>query len=484
MDGIYPLTVTLTKKEYSYEYDNIGQLVRENNLPANKTYVYVYDYAGNRTEKRTYSYTTGTPTGRPSIDYYYYTDSNWGDLLTAYQGGSNAITYDAIGNPINIYGTTLTWQGRRLTSYTIGSNVYSYTYNADGIRTSKTVNGVTHNYVLEGSTILAETYGNTTLRFVYDNTGVIGLYYNGTLYMYEKNLQGDVVAILDSNLTRVVEYAYDAWGNVLNVSGSLASTLGSANPIRYRSYYYDTETGWYYLQSRYYNPVWGRFINADNYVNANGDLIGFNMFAYCSNNPVMFVDYTGSCKKFLWWKIDCNKATCSTSDNYNPDCDKVAVLYDGRTSGWMFGLLFGKGFNKQGKALIKRLETRYDVEDYSFKTLDEFVEAWESLSGEYSEIYIMSHGYSGCLSCAGKSISGGGDSDYHFYELSCVSAEMVYLYSCNGATYSEYGSAAEWFSLLTGGTVRAVENGSLNYNIRTYKPYPKKPGRWVDVYVD
>ena len=257
MEGIYPLTVTLTKNDYSYEYDNLGQLTRENNLVANKTYVYVYDYAGNRTEKRTYSYTTGTPSGRPIIDVYYYTDSEWGDLLTAYQGGSNAITYDAIGNPVNIYGTTLTWQGRRLTSYTSGSNVYSYTYNADGIRTRKTVNGVTHNYVLEGSNILAETYGNTTLRFVYDNTGVIGLYYNNVMYMFEKNMQGDVVAILDSNLTRVVEYYYDAWGNVLSTTGTLASTLGAANPIRYRSYYYDTETGWYYLQSRYYNPTWG-----------------------------------------------------------------------------------------------------------------------------------------------------------------------------------------------------------------------------------
>ena len=83
MEGIYPLTVTLTKNDYSYEYDNLGQLTRENNLPANKTYVYVYDYAGNRTEKRTYAYTTGTPTGRPIIDVYYYTDSEWGDLLTA-----------------------------------------------------------------------------------------------------------------------------------------------------------------------------------------------------------------------------------------------------------------------------------------------------------------------------------------------------------------------------------------------------------------
>ena len=250
--------------------------------------MYIYDNAGNRVYRYTYAYTTGATTSSPSTNVYYYNNSDWGDLLTSANGVN--ISYDAIGNPTAIGNVSLTWQGRRLVQY--GSNIY--TYNADGIRTSKTVNGVTHNYVLEGSTILAETYGNTTLRFVYDNTGIIGLYYNGTLYMYEKNLQGDVVAILNSSLTRVVEYSYDAWGNILSTSGSLASTLGTANPIRYRSYYYDAEIGLYYLQSRYYNPTWGRFINADNYVNANGDLIGFNMFAYCSNNPVMFVDPCGT----------------------------------------------------------------------------------------------------------------------------------------------------------------------------------------------
>jgi RHS repeat-associated protein len=73
----------------------------------------------------------------------------------------------------------------------------------------------------------------------------------------------------------------------------MASTVGTINPIRYRSYYYDTETGFYYLQSRYYDPAIRRFINADGYINANGDILGFNMYAYCSNNPVMYVDYSG-----------------------------------------------------------------------------------------------------------------------------------------------------------------------------------------------
>ncbi len=91
----------------------------------------------------------------------------------------------------------------------------------------------------------------------------------------------------------VVNYTYDAWGNVLSVTGSMADTLGAANPFRYRGYYYDTETGWYYLQSRYYDPQVGRFINADGIIGANGGITGYNMFAYCNNNPVMYVDPSG-----------------------------------------------------------------------------------------------------------------------------------------------------------------------------------------------
>ena len=98
---------------------------------------------------------------------------------------------------------------------------------------------------------------------------------------------------------KIGSYTYDAWGNctVSVVSGNTTlenNIVRTYNPFRYRGYYYDTETGLYYLQSRYYNPEWGRFLNADGYVNANGDLIGFNMYAYCSNNPVRYADKTGS----------------------------------------------------------------------------------------------------------------------------------------------------------------------------------------------
>ena len=94
--------------------------------------------------------------------------------------------------------------------------------------------------------------------------------------------------------TKVVTYNYDAWGNLISSSfASGYSTLPDLNPFRYRGYYYDIETGFYYLQSRYYDPATGRFLNADIHINANGDLQGFNMYAYCSNNPIMYVDYTG-----------------------------------------------------------------------------------------------------------------------------------------------------------------------------------------------
>ena len=184
-----------------------------------------------------------------------------------------------------------------------GSN--TYTYNADGIRTSKTVNGVKHIYHLAGTQILSEewTEGNVQhiLIFVYDASGQpIGMshYENGEqrgTYVFVKNIQGDITGIYDDEGTCLVTYTYDAWGNVtVSYSNGGASTAARYNPFRYRGYYYDTETSLYYLNSRYYDPNVGRFLNADGSVNANGDLLGFNMFAYCSNNPVSYIDYCGS----------------------------------------------------------------------------------------------------------------------------------------------------------------------------------------------
>lgn len=159
-------------------------------------------------------------------------------------------------------------------------------------------------YTVDGSKILSEQRtdeetGNVirTIYYVYDANGQpAGMKYNGVQYWHQKNMQGDVVRILNASGAEVVSYAYDAWGKVLSVSGSLSSTVGAANPFRYRGYYYDTETGWYYLNTRYYDPNVGRFLSPDN-VNlllaSPRALTDKNLYAYCDNNPVMRIDRGG-----------------------------------------------------------------------------------------------------------------------------------------------------------------------------------------------
>ncbi len=154
-----------------------------------------------------------------------------------------------------------------------------------------------HKYILDGNKIVKETVtGNSayTLYYLYDAAGsIVGFEYNGTTYYFQKNLQGDIIRICNISGNTVVEYTYDAWGKVTSITGSLASTVGQANPFRYRGYYYDVETEFYYLQTRYYDPEVGRFLNADGYVGANGGIHGYNMFAYCNNNPVVYNDPNG-----------------------------------------------------------------------------------------------------------------------------------------------------------------------------------------------
>ena len=111
-------------------------------------------------------------------------------------------------------------------------------------------------------------------------------------YLY--NAQGDVIAIIDDYAERVVNYEYSAWGELLSVTGSKADTVGTLNPFRYRGYCYDTETGLYYLNSRYYDPVTQRFVNGDKYASSGTGIIGFNMFTYCLNDPILLADNSGT----------------------------------------------------------------------------------------------------------------------------------------------------------------------------------------------
>ena len=228
---------------------------------------------------------------------YTYGDSSWADLLTQYNG--KAITYDGIGNMTSYNGSTYTWMGRELRKITNGSNTYSYKYNADGIRTSKTVNGTTTEFFLNGSQILAQKTGDSVMRFFYDSTGKRVGFANGTmLFYYLYNLQGDVIAIVRAATGQVVaKYSYDAWGNC-TVTNAAGYAVGDKNPFRYRGYYYDTETGVYYLNSRYYNPEFGRFISADSVID-NRSATSQNLFAYCENNPINREDSNGNLSGLL-----------------------------------------------------------------------------------------------------------------------------------------------------------------------------------------
>ena len=304
----------------SYVYDDLGQLVRENNATLNCTYTWTYDNAGNVLTKKTYGYTEGNLGSALNTQTYTYGNSNWGDLLTGVN--DTEIRYDAIGNPTNIiydvlFGCRLTWEGRELTKLenTEGDSDFvmtttTYTYNDEGIRTSKNVNGTLHEYYLDGSQIVAEKVGNKLYVYVYDENGrPIAIKYRTDsyakdvfdYYVLETNFQGDVVAIYKLDGTKIGSYAYDAYGVVTTtVHNSSYSSIVNFNPFRYRSYYYDTDTGWYYLQSRYYNPVWGRFINADGEMSdVGGNLIGSNLFAYCFNNPVNMIDPIGNWPKWV-----------------------------------------------------------------------------------------------------------------------------------------------------------------------------------------
>ena len=175
-----------------------------------------------------------------------------------------------------------------------GEEPYSSGYTAQPISTVTEE----HSYIYAGGMLLRETItsGSTTrtLDFRYDNVGYpyALIYNNGSTtatYYYITNLQGDVMYLVDSNGNQVAAYTYDPYGKILSATG----TMAEINPLRYRGYYYDSETGLYYLQSRYYDPNTCRFINADSYASTGQGLMGYNMFAYCANNPVNMSDFYG-----------------------------------------------------------------------------------------------------------------------------------------------------------------------------------------------
>ena len=339
---------------HKYYYDEYSQLIKEEDLILKQTKEYTYDNYGNIISKKVYENLSNTLTKE---DKYEYNDANWQDLLTKYNNES--ITYDKIGNPLTMGIKNFEWiNGRELSEYSDDKYQISFEYNLDGIRTSKTVNGTKIKYYLENQMIIFEDRNGDIIYYIYNGDELLGFVYKNNIYYYHKNIFGDIMGILDSNYNEVVKYSYDSWGALDNITDNSNINLGTINPFRYRSYYYDEETKLYYLGTRYYNPSIGRFINADCTVSTGQEYNGHNMFNYCGNNPIARADNDGK----VWLKLAASVGivtgmvglassvaeTIVTDPNASlREC--LVNAFDGFVSGFVSGFVAAAPLNKIGK---------------------------------------------------------------------------------------------------------------------------------------
>ena len=278
-----------------YTYTGMNQVIREEDAVRGRTFTYAYDLGGNLLENKKYYLVNGVEELRGTDTYTY--SSGWKDQLTSFNG--KAITYDAMGNPLSYMGMNLTWEkGRQLKTLKKSGTLSQYVYDNDGRRIQKTVGDKVIRFYLDGDKIIAQKEeGGERMDFLYDEKGTpFAFEYQEKMYFYQTNLQGDIIGIVDSKGSQVVVYRYDAWGEVLVSSDASGFGLAQINPLRYRGYYYDQETGLYYLQTRYYDPKVRRFLNADDASVLTKDpeqLTEKNLYAYCDDNPVMYRDDTG-----------------------------------------------------------------------------------------------------------------------------------------------------------------------------------------------
>jgi len=303
-------------EKYSYEYDSYNRLIREDIYFISSTdstsISYTYDVLGNITNIKNYSYTTGLLLGTPISEKVL----TYGNSLLGYndtqlytivykengvQTGTTTYSYDDSGNPSNIEVSgnqyAYEYEGRRLIGVNFGTTLNTtYAYNDQGIRVYKSTNDHEYEYILDGDLVVIEIIDETDyIYYTYDvNNTLISLCYNGVEYYYLSDTQGNIIGLMDQSGDIVVEYRYDAWGNIINWDDISSNPIARINPYRYRGYRYDEELNLYYLQSRYYDPSIGRFLNIDDTSYLSDDTSSsLNLYAYAVNNPVMYSDISG-----------------------------------------------------------------------------------------------------------------------------------------------------------------------------------------------
>ena len=411
-------STTFAGKTTNYTYDSDGQLVSANDD------TYAYDSRGNITSK-TESGTTTTFT---------YSTDGWKDLLV--KVNDDDLTYDANGNVLTYGDKKFTWNtGRTLESIVDGDNTYSYTYDENGIRTSKTVNGVTTYYNTDNGVILSQTDGTNTWYFQYDTNGTpLGFVLNGTQYFYITNQMGDILAITDANGDIVGNYEYDAWGKVLTADTDIAKQ----NPLRYRGYYYDNETGYYYLQSRYYDSNICRFVNADIAEfsqKSKNVFVGANLFAYCSNDAINNSDLFG----------------------------------ESANSGRIYVFYYPNLYDQASHSVYYYWRSK-NVIAYKVRNSANFIHSWNKMKNPY-RVYLYLHGAAGKL---------------YFHEETTKIAVIlklcrkikvkkgVYLFSCSGGAGNNRIKVSYAFAKLTNTYVVASPVGvSYGYSGATLERFAK-----------
>jgi RHS repeat-associated protein len=304
-------------EKYSYEYDSYNRLIREDIYFINSTdstsISYTYDVLGNITNIKNYSYTTGSLLGTPMSEKVL----TYGNSLLGYndtqlytivykengvQTGTTTYSYDDSGNPSNIEVSgnqyAYEYEGRRLIGVNFGTTLNTtYAYNNQGIRVYKSTDNHEYEYILDGDLVVIEIIDETDyIYYTYDvNNTLISMCYNGVEYYYLSDTQGNIIGLMNQSGDIVVEYKYDAWGNIINWDDISSNPIARINPYRYRGYRYDEELNLYYLQSRYYDPSIGRFLSIDdtNYL-SDDTSSSMNLYTYAVNNPVMYIDRDGN----------------------------------------------------------------------------------------------------------------------------------------------------------------------------------------------
>ena len=280
----------------SYTYDALNELICEVDYNNEYKITYSYDTNGNMLQKSRYDLNDNII----ETNTFEYSHSYLKNALTSFDG--KVIEYDSIGNPISIDNYSLIWKnGNQLTSIYNDENTIEYSYNINSLREKKIINNVETKYYYDDNDLIAEISNSQILYFIRDEfKKLVGFELNNTRYFYKKNIMDDIIGIIDSNGEQIANYQYDAWGNIISIkdkNGDIindSSHVAYINPFRYRSYYYDEETGFYYLNERYYSPQLYRFLNQDTFIGAGQDILSYNTYIYCSNNPVFYSDSKGN----------------------------------------------------------------------------------------------------------------------------------------------------------------------------------------------